>query len=268
MLGTILRRLGRQRPAHLRLRRSLRQNRKQTRQTLPHRPGASRQLLLHASRRSGRRTSIQQLRHLPCAVHTLRPPKPERSGAGLQEFFFNMNVPTRVGFQTPFTNLTLDLTVPDFMKNEAVLFNGKVTEDTYGDMTKEMEMFNIAFAEVMSQGDSKGRVFTFPIPTYNITKDFDWDSAVSQKIFEVTAKYGVPYFSQLRQQRHETRRRPKHVLPTANRQPRTAQTRRRLLRRKPANRQHRRRHPEHAENRLPIQRRGRILRATWKHQWK
>jgi len=114
---------------------------------------------------------------------------------GLQEFFFNMNVPTRVGFQTPFTNLTLDLTVPGFMKNEGVLFNGRVTEDTYGDMTKEMEMFNLAFAEVMSQGDSKGRVFTFPIPTYNITKDFDWDSNVSQKIFEVTAKYGVPYFS-------------------------------------------------------------------------
>jgi len=113
----------------------------------------------------------------------------------LQEFFFNMNVPTRVGFQTPFTNLTLDLTVPDFMKNEAVLFNGRVTQDTYGDMTKEMEMFNLAFAEVMRQGDSKGRVFTFPIPTYNITKDFDWDSPVAQALFEVTAKYGVPYFS-------------------------------------------------------------------------
>ncbi len=113
----------------------------------------------------------------------------------LQEFFFNMNVPTRVGFQTPFTNLTLDLTVPNFMKDEAVLFNGKVTQDTYGDMTKEMDMFNTAFASVMKQGDSKGRVFTFPIPTYNITEDFDWDSPVSQAIFEVTAKYGVPYFS-------------------------------------------------------------------------
>jgi anaerobic ribonucleoside-triphosphate reductase len=113
----------------------------------------------------------------------------------LQEFFFNMNVPTRVGFQTPFTNLTLDLTIPDFMKNEAVLYNGKLTQDTYGDMTKEMEMFNLAFAEGMRQGDSKGRVFTFPIPTYNITKEFDWDSHVAQAIFEVTAKYGVPYFS-------------------------------------------------------------------------
>ncbi len=113
----------------------------------------------------------------------------------LQEFFFNMNVPTRVGFQTPFTNLTLDLTVPDFMKNEAVLFNGKITQDTYGDMTEEMKMFNMAFAEVMSQGDAKGRVFTFPIPTYNVTKDFSWDSDVTKAIFEVTAKYGVPYFS-------------------------------------------------------------------------
>jgi len=113
----------------------------------------------------------------------------------LQEFFFNMNVPTRVGFQTPFTNLTLDLTVPKFMKDEAVLFNGKVTEDAYGDMTEEMEVFNLAFAEIMRQGDSKGRVFTFPIPTYNITKDFAWDSPVAEAIFEVTAKYGVPYFS-------------------------------------------------------------------------
>jgi ribonucleoside-triphosphate reductase len=113
----------------------------------------------------------------------------------LQEFFFNMNVPTRVGFQTPFTNLTLDMTVPEFMKNEGVIYNGKITNDTYGDFTKEMEIFNKAFAEVMSQGDAKGRVFTFPIPTYNNTKDFDWDSEVSQSVFEVTAKYGVPYFS-------------------------------------------------------------------------
>ena len=113
----------------------------------------------------------------------------------LQEFFFNMNVPTRVGFQTPFTNLTLDLMVPDFMKNEAVLCNGTIGADTYGDMTREMEVFNLAFSDVMQQGDAKGRVFTFPIPTYNITPDFQWDSPISQAIFEVTAKYGVPYFS-------------------------------------------------------------------------
>jgi len=114
---------------------------------------------------------------------------------GLQEFMFNMNVPTRVGFQTPFTNVTLDLTIPDFMKNEPVIVGGKTLETTYGDMQAEMEMFNLAFAEVMSQGDSKGRVFTFPIPTYCVTKDFDWESPVAEKIFEVTAKYGVPYFS-------------------------------------------------------------------------
>lgn len=115
---------------------------------------------------------------------------------GLQEFFFNMNVPTRVGFQTPFTNVTLDLTVPDFMKNEPVAMGGSTVDSlSYGDFQPELDMFNSAFAEMMSQGDSKGRVFTFPIPTYNITKDFNWDSPVSQKIFEVTAKYGVPYFS-------------------------------------------------------------------------
>ncbi|MEM4701154.1 MAG: ribonucleoside triphosphate reductase [Candidatus Bathyarchaeia archaeon] len=113
----------------------------------------------------------------------------------LQEFFFNMNVPTRVGFQTPFTNVTLDLEVPEFMKDEPVIIGGKVMDATYGDMEKEMEMFNLAFAEVLGKGDAKGRVFTFPIPTYCITKDFDWDSPVSQKIFEVAAKYGAPYFS-------------------------------------------------------------------------
>ena len=115
---------------------------------------------------------------------------------GLQEFFFNMNVPTRVGFQTPFTNVTLDLTVPDFMNDEQVVMCGSTVDSlAYGDLQPELDMFNSAFAEVMSQGDSKGRVFTFPIPTYNITRDFNWDSPVCEKIFEVTAKYGVPYFS-------------------------------------------------------------------------
>jgi ribonucleoside-triphosphate reductase len=106
-----------------------------------------------------------------------------------------MNVPTRVGFQTPFTNVTLDLKIPQYIKGEAVIVGGKQMDLTYGDMQAEMDMFNSAFADVMSQGDSKGRVFTFPIPTYCITKDFDWNSPVTQKIFEVTAKYGVPYFS-------------------------------------------------------------------------
>jgi ribonucleoside-triphosphate reductase len=113
----------------------------------------------------------------------------------LQEFFFNINIPTRVGFQTPFTNVTLDLNIPDFMRDEPVILGGKPFSDTYGDMQKEIDIFNLAFAEVMNDGDAKGRVFTFPIPTYNLTKDFDWESPVAQKIFEVTAKYGTPYFS-------------------------------------------------------------------------
>jgi len=113
----------------------------------------------------------------------------------LQEFFFNMNVPTRVGFQTPFTNVTLDLAVPEFMKDEPVIIGGKVMNETYGGMQEELDIFNIAFAKVMCEGDAKGRVFTFPIPTYNITKDFNWENSVSQMLFEVTSKYGVPYFS-------------------------------------------------------------------------
>jgi anaerobic ribonucleoside-triphosphate reductase len=113
----------------------------------------------------------------------------------LQEFFFNINIPTRVGFQTPFTNVTLDINVPTFMKEEPVMVGGKILNDTYGDMQKEMGMFNNAFAEVMSEGDAKGRVFSFPIPTYNLTPDFQWETPVAKKIFETTAKYGVPYFS-------------------------------------------------------------------------
>lgn len=113
----------------------------------------------------------------------------------LQEFAFNMNVPTRVGFQTPFTNITLDLKVPEFMKNEPVIIGGKYMDSVYGDFQAEMDMFNQAFAEIMCEGDVKKRVFTFPIPTYNITEDFDWDNPVYEKIWEMTARYGIPYFS-------------------------------------------------------------------------
>ncbi|MCJ7608414.1 ribonucleoside triphosphate reductase, partial [Candidatus Bathyarchaeota archaeon] len=113
----------------------------------------------------------------------------------IQEFMFNINIPTRVGFQTPFTNLTLDLVVPEFMKNEPVIIGGRPTNRSYDEFQEEMDLFNSAFADVMSEGDARGRVFTFPIPTYNITSDFDWESPVSQKIFEMTGKYGTPYFS-------------------------------------------------------------------------
>jgi len=113
----------------------------------------------------------------------------------MQEFIFNLNVPTRVGFQTPFTNITLDLVVPDYMKDEPVIIGGEYMERTYKEFQREMDMFNMAFAEVMLEGDAQGRIFTFPIPTYNVTKDFPWDSPVVDKIMEMTAKYGTPYFS-------------------------------------------------------------------------
>ena len=113
----------------------------------------------------------------------------------LQEFIFNVNVPTRVGFQTPFTNITLDLKVPEFLKNQAVIIGGKLQNATYGEFQKEMDMFNRAFMEVASEGDADGRVFTFPIPTYNITKDFDWDNPALKPLWEATAKYGIPYFA-------------------------------------------------------------------------
>ncbi len=113
----------------------------------------------------------------------------------IQEFFFNINIPTRVGFQTPFTNVTFDLTVPNFISNEPVIIKGQISNDTYSEFQDELDIFNMAFAEVMNEGDAKGRVFTFPIPTYSITRNFDWDSPVAKKIFSVTAKYGAPYFS-------------------------------------------------------------------------
>ena len=119
----------------------------------------------------------------------------EKVKQAMQEFVFNINVPTRVGFQTPFTNVTMDLNVPGFMKEEPVIIGGVPRKEVFGDFQEEMDVFNSAFAEVMTEGDAQGRVFTFPIPTYNITKDFDWENANTRKIFEMTAKYGVPYFS-------------------------------------------------------------------------
>lgn len=113
----------------------------------------------------------------------------------LQEFVFNINVPTRVGFQTPFTNVTLDLIVPDYYKDQSVIIGGKPQSEKYSDFQKEMNIFNKAFLEVLAEGDNKGRVFTFPIPTYNITKDFNWDDENLDTLWEVTAKYGIPYFS-------------------------------------------------------------------------
>ena len=113
----------------------------------------------------------------------------------MQEFVFNMAVPTRVGFQTPFTNITMDLEVPNYMKDEHVVIGGELKMEKYGDFQKEMDIINKAFAECMIEGDASGQVFTFPIPTYNITKDFDFDKPEHELIWEMTAKYGIPYFS-------------------------------------------------------------------------
>lgn len=113
----------------------------------------------------------------------------------MQEFVFNMNVPTRVGFQTPFTNITMDLTVPKYYAEHPVIIGGELQELTYKEFQPEMDMLNKAFFEVMMQGDKAGRVFTFPIPTYNITKDFDWENKNLDGLWEMSAKYGIPYFS-------------------------------------------------------------------------
>ena len=113
----------------------------------------------------------------------------------MQEFVFNLNVPTRVGFQTPFTNITLDLTVPSYYENQNIIIGGELKNETYGEFQHEMNLINKAFFELMMEGDSEGRVLTFPIPTYNITKDFDWDNPELNGLWEITAKYGIPNFS-------------------------------------------------------------------------
>ncbi|MFB8894056.1 ribonucleoside triphosphate reductase [Microbacterium plantarum] len=113
---------------------------------------------------------------------------------GIQELVFNLNVPSRWGTQTPFTNLTFDWACPDDLADQRPLVGGRLADFTYGDLAPEMAMINRAFLSVMTEGDADGRAFTFPIPTYNITKDFDWDSPEADALFRMTAKYGLPYF--------------------------------------------------------------------------
>jgi len=113
----------------------------------------------------------------------------------IQRFVYNLNVPTRVGFQTPFTNITLDIAPHPLLKNQGAIVGGKLTDKTYGDFQKEMDLFNIAYCEVMMEGDGAGRAFSFPIPTVNITNDFPWDSEAANMIMEMTRKFGTPYFA-------------------------------------------------------------------------
>ncbi len=112
----------------------------------------------------------------------------------IQELIYNLNVPSRWGTQTPFTNLTFDWVCPADLRGQAPFIGGEEMPFAYGDLQAEMDMINRAYIEVMSAGDAKGRVFTFPIPTYNITADFPWESENAQRLFEMTAKYGLPYF--------------------------------------------------------------------------
>ena len=119
----------------------------------------------------------------------------EQVKQAIQEFIFNINVPTRVGFQCPFSNVTLDLKVPNTLKDQPVIIGGVTREETYGDFQPEMDIFNKAFCEVMLEGDANGRVFTFPVPTINITKNTDWDSDVMNAVMDMTCKYGIPYFA-------------------------------------------------------------------------
>lgn len=112
----------------------------------------------------------------------------------MQSFVFNLNIPSRWGTQTPFTNITLDWICPDDLKDKRLLLGGERFQFTFGELQHEMDVINRAFIAVMSVGDAKGRTFTFPIPTYNITKDFNWDDPKNLPLFEMTAKYGTPYF--------------------------------------------------------------------------
>ncbi len=112
----------------------------------------------------------------------------------IQEMIYNLNVPSRWGTQTPFTNLTFDWTCPPDLAPQHPMIGGQEMPFTYGDLQEEMNMINRAYIEVMTRGDSKGRVFTFPIPTYNITPDFDWEGPNVKLLFDMTARYGLPYF--------------------------------------------------------------------------
>jgi len=112
----------------------------------------------------------------------------------MQELIYNLNVPSRWGTQTPFTNLTFDWVCPEDLREQVPYIAGEEMSFTYGELQTEMDMINRAYIEIMMAGDAKGRAFTFPIPTYNITPDFDWDSANAELLFEMTARYGLPYF--------------------------------------------------------------------------
>ena len=171
----------------------------------------------------------------------------------IQSFIYGVNTPSRWGTQAPFTNITLDWTVPDDMKDMPAIVGGKNMDFTYNDCKKEMEMVNKAFIETMIEGDANGRGFQYPIPTYSITKEFDWSATENNRLlFEMTAKYGTPYFSNYINS-------AQHVLPSASGPAGTAQEIRRLLRLRRKHRLHRRGNPKPAPHRVPEPNEGRVL---------
>ena len=149
----------------------------------------------------------------------------------VESFVFGVNTPSRWGTQAPFSNITLDWVCPADLRDQPAIVGGKEMDFTYGDCKVEMDMVNKAFIEIMIEGDANGRGFQYPIPTYSITRDFDWSETENNRLlFEMTSKYGTPYFSRLHQLRHGTVRRALHVLPPAPRPARAAQEVGRFLR--------------------------------------
>ena len=142
----------------------------------------------------------------------------------IESFIFGVNIPSRWGTQAPFSNITLDWTVPNDLANLPAIVGGKEQDFTYGDCKEEMDMINRAFIETMIEGDAQGRGFQYPIPTYSITKDFDWsDTENNRLLFEMTAKYGTPYFSNYINSEYGAKRRAQYVLPSASGSAGTAQ---------------------------------------------
>jgi ribonucleoside-triphosphate reductase len=161
----------------------------------------------------------------------------------IQSFIYGVNTPSRWGTQAPFTNITLDWSVPDDLAEQNAIVGGRETDFKYKDCKREMDMVNKAFIDIMIEGDADGRGFQYPIPTYSITKDFDWSETENNRmLFEMTAKYGTPYFFQLYQQRYAAERHPQHVLQAASGPSRTEEKGRRVLRQRREHRVHRRCH--------------------------
>ena len=180
----------------------------------------------------------------------------------IESFVFGVNTPSRWGTQAPFSNITLDWVCPADLRDQPAIVGGKEQDFTYGECKREMDMVNKAFIEIMIEGDANGRGFQYPIPTYSITNDFDWsDTENNRLLFEMTSKYGTPYFSNYINSRHGALRRALHVLPAAPRPARAAQEVGWLLRQRRVHRLHWRRDHQHAAPGVPVRGRSRLLQA-------